>query len=299
MHQTSCFKPTDSLLISRKTEKKLCALHCCPFIAFQSNPKDFFPTIFYRLFWGGFFDGYLEKQFWMLLTGRLSETDCLERTTSSQSKWAGLSVFFCCAGAWLAESGSLISPGTDKYPFFHLNQWNWFFPVSELYLAIKTTESWAWQIFFEAHHMRGTYSPWFTLQPGDRECSSLTSNKWHLQNQKAEPQNAVQPQNPHLHSRNAVAQICFEHEHLPFPSTMWFGNVLPLLCWGAPGADDGHHHHHHHGDDADGDDDDDKEVAVLLGCDAAMGRVHLPDGGLWKKMDNEGMISAGFALLAL
>lgn len=57
-------------------------------------------------------------------------------------------------------------------------------------------------------------------------------------------------------------------------------NVLPLLRRGAPGADDGHGHHGHHRDDAHGDHDDDEEVAVLLGGDAAVGRVHLPDGGL-------------------
>lgn len=73
-----------------------------------------------------------------------------------------------------------------------------------------------------------------------------------------------------------------------FPSIPRAENVLSLLCRGAPGTDDGHHHHHHHRDDADGDDDDDKEVAVLLGGDAAVGRVHLPDGGLWKKIRRRG-----------
>ena len=41
----------------------------------------------------------------------------------------------------------------------------------------------------------------------------LTSNEQHLQKQKIEPQNAVQPQNPRLHSMNVIARIYFKAEH--------------------------------------------------------------------------------------
>lgn len=106
--------------------------------------------------------------------------------------------------------------------------------------------------------------------------SPPTSNERHLQNQKIEPQNTVRSQ---THVSLLPTSLLKLSVASPLPSPQ-FENVLPLLGRGAPGADDGHHRHHHHGDDADGDDDDDEEVAVLLGRDAAVGRVHLPDGRL-------------------